>query len=163
VGTIVVQPEICHLAARPEARDVNARFGDGLYLAEYDLAHEAAVDASSAQEAPRLDLTLYWQSAYRPESDYKVFVHVYDPVTGIPVAQHDGMPRNWTYPMTRWWPGEEVADPISIALQDVPAGRYHIGVGIYDPATGERLPLVDGEGRTIEDGRLVLDEVIEVE
>jgi hypothetical protein len=166
VGTIVAQQEPCHLATRPEARDVNARFGDGLYLLEYSRASGADVPAPGAretgQEEPRLDLTLYWQSANRPESDYKVFVHVFDPATGIPVAQHDGMPRNWTYPMTRWWPGEVVADPISISLQGVPAGSYLIGVGVYDPATGDRLPLVDGEGRQIEDGRLVLDETVKV-
>jgi len=157
VGTIDVQQEPCHLATRPDARDANARFGVGLYLAEYSLAREAD------GESPRLDLTLYWQPAYRPGTDYKVFVHVYDPATGIPVAQYDGMPRNWAYPMTRWWPGEVVADPISIPLQGVSAGRYHIGVGVYDPATGERLPLVDGEGRSVEDGRWVLDETVEVE
>jgi hypothetical protein len=153
VGSIVVQPEPCTLASRPDADGLNAHFGDGLTLTEVALQ----------QDGDLLDLTLYWHAAYRPETDYKVFVHVYDPATGIPVAQHDGMPRNWIYPTSNWWPGEVVSDPIAISLQDVPAGRYYIGIGVYDPASGERLPLVDGTGIAVGDGRLTLDQTIVVE
>jgi hypothetical protein len=153
VGRIAVQQSPCNLASLPSASDVNARFGDGLTLLEYELD----------RDADQLDLTLYWHAAYRPKTDYKVFVHVYDPATGIPVAQNDGMPRNWTYPTSNWWPGEVVADPVSIPLAGVPAGRYRLGVGVYDPVTGERLTLVDGQGTEIEDGRLTLEETVVVE
>jgi len=38
------------------------------------------------------------------------------------------------------------------------AGRYALEIGLYDPATGERLPLLDGQGRNLAD-HLVLDYV----
>ena len=73
------------------------------------------------------------------------------------------MPCNWTYPTSRWWPGEVVADRVSISLADVPAGQYGIAVGVYDPATGTRLPLVEQSGEPVPDGRLVLPDLVEVQ
>ena len=97
------------------------------------------------------------------QTDYKIFVHVFDPVTKIPVAQDDAMPRRWAYPTTFWGPGEVVDDLIPLSLKDVPAGVYGVAVGVYDPATMERLPVMDGGGQLRPDGRLVLpDERIEV-
>jgi hypothetical protein len=104
----------------------------------------------------RLSLTLDWRSEQRMETDYKIFVHVFDPATGVPVAQDDAMPHRWAYPTTFWGTGEVVEDVIPISLKGVPAGAYGIAVGVYDPATMERLPVVDGAGRPRADDRLVL-------
>jgi hypothetical protein len=124
----------------------DARFGDALQLLAYRLD----------QDNDQLSLTLYWRSEHSMDVDYKVFVHVADPLTAIPVAQDDAMPVQWRYPTTRWAPGEVVIDTISIALQDVPAGSYDVALGVYDPADAARLPVVDGDGVPQADGRLVL-------
>lgn len=150
--SIDVQEEVCNLAQLPEAKDVNATFGNEIRLLEYIL------DKSE----DKLDITLYWRPDHHPVIDYKIFVHVFDPETGIPVAQSDFMPRGWVYPTSFWWPGEVVEDETTVSLESVLPGKYGIAIGIYDPASGERLPVVDGAGNKLPDGRLILEEIIEV-
>ncbi|MGB3714004.1 MAG: hypothetical protein WA996_06205 [Candidatus Promineifilaceae bacterium] len=73
------------------------------------------------------------------------------------------MPRQWTYPTSLWGLDEIIDDSILISLEDVPPGEYGIAIGVYDSITGERLPLVDGTGASIQDGRLILPEVIKID
>jgi hypothetical protein len=129
-----------------QAHASDARFGDALRLLAYRVE----------QDNDRLALTLSWRAERSMDVDYKVFVHVADPATAIPVAQDDAMPVQWRYPTTRWAPGEIVVDTISISLQDAPTGTYELALGVYNPASGERLPIVDGDGAPQVDGRLVL-------
>jgi hypothetical protein len=150
---ITIQSEVCNLASVPDAQDISAAFGDELRLLEYQVHLEGR----------HLDIVLYWYAQRRMNVDYKVFVHVFNPETNTPVAQQDAMPRHWTYPTTLWWPGEVVDDSISIPLDTVPGGDYGIAIGVYEPATGERLPLITGQGQLIPDGRLVLEEIIELD
>jgi hypothetical protein len=124
----------------------NATFGDALRLLAYRVQYEGS----------DLTLTLYWRAEHRMETDYKVFVHVFDLQTKIPVAQDDAMPRRWTYPTSFWGPGEVVDDPIPILMADVLPDTYGLAVGVYDPVTMERLPAIAGDGSLSPDGRLVL-------
>jgi hypothetical protein len=155
VGQVQVSQTPCTFPILQDAVGVNAVFGNDLRLLGYRLQHDG----------DHLTLTLYWRSERRMETDYKVFVHVFDPATGIPVAQDDAMPLRWTYPTRFWGPGESVEDVIPISLQEAPTGVYGVAVGVYDPATLERLPVVvDEVGQFQPDGRLVLSgEMIEVE
>jgi hypothetical protein len=148
LGQVVVESSPCAFPAPPQAIGVDALFGDDLRLLGYQLHQEKA----------RLALTLYWRSERRMQTDYKIFVHVFDPVTKVPVAQDDAMPHRWAYPTTFWGPGEVVDDVIPLSLKDVPAGVYGVAVGVYDPATMERLPVMDAGGQLRPDGRLVLPE-----
>ena len=98
------------------------------------------------------------------DRDYKVFVHVFEPASKVPVVQDDAMPRRGNWPTTFWAPGEIVVDEITISLEGAPAGEYGIAVGVYDPATNERLAVMDRDGRRPADGRLELPgEIIRVE
>jgi hypothetical protein len=151
--TINVQTERCDFASVPEALDVNALYGDVLRLLEYKVR----------QQNGQLDMTLYWRAEGRMDTDYTVFVHVFDPETGIPVAQDDAMPRHGAYPTSFWWPGETLDDRIIVSLDGVPKGVYGIAVGVYEPVSGQRLPLVNNEGQLVEDGRLLLEETVELE
>ena len=46
-----------------------------------------------------------------------------------------------------WEPGEVVVDPYALTVQDgAPPGTYVIEVGMYDPATVQRLPVLDPAG-----------------
>ena len=146
VGRVMVSPSPCAFDVPPDVVGVNALFGDDLRLLGYRLRHAG----------DRLTLTLHWQGERRMEIAYKIFVHVFDPATGVPVAQDDAMPRRWAYPTTLWGPGEVVTDVIPISLEGVRAGTYGVAMGVYDPATMERLPVMDGAGQCPPDGRLVL-------
>ena len=128
---------------------VGAEFGGQMRLLGYDLA----------QTDDALTLALHWQAIQAMITDYKVFVHLFDPATENIVRQDDAMPLRNSYP-TRWWAaGEVVSDAISLSLAGVPAGQYRLAVGVYDPTTpppNDRLAAVDGQGHPVPNHRLVL-------
>jgi hypothetical protein len=128
---------------------VGAEFGGQMRLLGYDLA----------QTDDALTLTLHWQAIQAMITDYKVFVHLFDPATENIVRQDDAMPLRNTYP-TRWWAASEVvSDAISLSLTGVPAGQYRLAVGVYDPTVAppnDRLAAVDGQGHPVPNHRLVL-------
>lgn len=107
------------------------RFGDDIQLHGYDLD----------VRADNIALTLYWQADRRLERTYKVFVHAVDATTGVLLAQVDAAPRNWAYPTTWWEAGEVVDDPIMLSLGAADQAHARLEIGLYDEATGERLPL----------------------
>ncbi len=125
---------------------VGAEFGGQMRLLGYDLA----------QTPDALALTLHWQAVQTMSHDYKVFVHLFDPATEAIAGQDDAMPLRNTYP-TRWWAaGQVVSDAIALPLTGVPAGQYRLAVGVYDPATSDRLAAIDGRGQPVPANRLIL-------
>jgi hypothetical protein len=85
-------------------------------------------------------VALAWRATQTPEVGYSVFVHVQG-ADGRVWAQSDAGPANWTRPTTGWLPGEYVLDVHTLTLPgDLPAGDYSLWTGLYDPASGERLP-----------------------
>ncbi len=86
-------------------------------------------------------LALYWEALAPLEKDYTVFVHLLD-AAGSPRTQQDGPPGGGYRPTTSWAVGEEIADHRGLLLpEDIPAGTYQLAIGLYDGATGERLPV----------------------
>lgn len=131
------------------AHPLHALWGDVILLRGYDLQ----------LSAESLRLTLYWQARRRMDISYKVFVHLIDLTTGDIVAQDDAIPRHWTYPTTCWERDEVVEDAISLPLDEVPPGQYRLVVGLYDPATGERLPAYSDDGGRYPDDAVPLTTV----
>jgi hypothetical protein len=136
--------------AAPEMRQtVDATCGRDLHLLGYDLEIDAAA----------VRLTLHWRALRRMDVDYKMFVHLVDPLTEAVVAQSDVMPHGWAYPTTWWEADEVVSDSIRIALEDVRPGQYWLIVGVYSPDTGERLLVSDAREQSPYPDRLLLDTV----
>jgi hypothetical protein len=95
-------------------------------------------------EGDWLNVWLRWEAVDKVDADYAIFVHLLDE-SGALVAQHDGLPQNGYAPTRTWEAGDTVDDRHSVALPpDLPAGGYRLAVGLYDPLTGERLPLAGG-------------------
>ena len=136
----------------PMQREVGARFGGMIELAGYEL--ELGGDT--------LRLTLHWRALAVPDRHYMLFVHLADPTTGQPVAQVDTMPRGFTYPTGLWAPGEVVSDEVVLSLKGVPAGRYDLAIGWYEPETEVRLEARDVAGSVLPDGRLILPDHVTV-
>jgi hypothetical protein len=91
-------------------------------------------------------LALHWQSLRAVNEDYHVFVHLLD-VRDEKIAQRDGQPVQWLRPTSSWQPGEEIIDHYGLLLPtDIPTGEYTIAVGLYDPVSGQRLPISAGPG-----------------
>ena len=129
---------------------VDATFAGTIALLGYDLEEDPG----------SLHLTLHWRARRQPEQFYKVFVHVFDPVTEEIVAQYDAAPRDWSYPTDWWKAGEVVTEHISLSLDSVPAGQYRVGLGLYDSDTGERLTLEPGATDQQVGDRLVLQQLV---
>jgi hypothetical protein len=108
------------------------------------------LDLSQTGEGGPLQLTLYWQAKQEMETAYKVFVHLLDE-TGQIVTQVDREPQAGAAPTTGWVPGEVVADELEIPITESLTKVRSIAVGLYDPATGERLSTLDAQGSVIGD------------
>jgi len=129
-----------------------ANFGDRTTLLGYDLS------PASPQAGDVIRLTLYWRAKQEMRESYKIFVHLLDS-EDLVRAQHDAVPANWTRPTTGWLPGELLTDVHELALDpEMPPGEYQLEVGLYDEQSGDRLPLLDGAGRVV-DERVMLDAV----
>jgi hypothetical protein len=59
------------------------------------------------------------------------------------VAQRDSVPADWTRPTRGWVAGEYVLDHHELELPHGTAG-LRLRIGLYDPATGQRLRTADG-------------------
>jgi hypothetical protein len=99
--------------------------------------------AADFSAADVLSLTLYWQAEAEMTINYTVFVQVLNQ-TGQVVAQVDQPPQAGAAPTTTWLPGEILIDPYTISLAGLPPGDYRLITGLYNPATGERLPVAGG-------------------
>lgn len=103
-------------------------------------------------------ITVNWRGGDPVTTDYSAFVHLRN-AAGDVVAQHDGQPRNGSYPVSVWSPGEVIPDGHAIAIPaEVEPGTYAIMVGLYDPRTGERLP-VDASPFRTPDGAVRIGEM----
>ena len=114
-----------------------ATFADRIHLLGYNLKDHRIVPGQA------LDLTLFWSPQGHPTRDYTVFIHLLDH-SGQIQGQVDSPPASGTYPTSVWDAGEFIADSHTISLEpDLPAGEYTVAIGLYDPHTGQRLPIVD--------------------
>jgi hypothetical protein len=95
-------------------------------------------------------LRLYWRALSEMDISYKVFTHILDARAEQVLVQRDDEPRQGAAPTTGWLPGEVLADEYRLHLPaSTPSGEYPVELGLYDPRTGERLPLPNGETRFI--------------
>lgn len=113
------------------------------------VARLVGYDIAVAEET--LDVALVWQGVAPPEApSYTAYVHLRD-AAGL-VAQHDSPPAEGQRPTVAWREGEYVVDRHRLSLSDVPAGNYALYVGLYDPATGERVLTLDAAGAALPSG-----------
>jgi len=103
-----------------------------------------------------LQLTLFWQPLAATDSNYKVFVHVVDQ-QGALLAQRDSEPVSGFYPTSRWQVGEIIRDQYEIPFTDESGEKAKgMRVGMYKPATGERLSVTLADGTSPEDRAIAL-------
>lgn len=85
-----------------------------------------------------LRVTLRCRAREQSERELRLFVHLVD-AEGRVVAQHDAL----GYPSREWRPGDRFASFHNLAPPAGTAGAsYRVLVGLYDVATGERLPAI---------------------
>jgi hypothetical protein len=130
-------------------------FGDKLLLRGYD------VPQSPAHPGDLLPVTVYWESLAPMEIRYRGFVHLVGP-DGARWGQHDDDPacRLLTTEMRS---GQHSSRQFRLPVDPAtPPGNYQIVVGLYDPATSQRLPIWDNlagqsPGDSVVLGQLTID------
>lgn len=128
-----------------------ATFGDAIVLVE------ARGRLGETRRGEVVPLELTWQARAKPDRRYKVFIHI-GPPDGAPVAQHDSEPVAGYRPTDVWSSDERIVDRRGAWIgPDVPPGAYGVFVGLYDPDTGARLPVIQS-GAPVGD-RLKLGEI----
>ena len=136
IGQVVVRDGRQLFAARPNGEDAY-RLGEHITLAGYSAVTEAE---------DRVRLTLYWQTDAPLTMDYSIFAQGVDETNAM-VGQADGPACEGACPTTSWAPGSTIEDTRVISMPaGTPTEGLHVLVGIYDLASGERLPVRDKDG-----------------
>jgi len=133
-----------------------ANFGGLVEFLGYDLER---TELSSGDVLP---LTLYWRALEQMDTSYTVFTHLLDEDHRI-WGQQDNPPKEGGHPTTLWMKGEVVIDSYHIPVTpDAPPGEYVIEIGLYDGATGARMPVLDVREPQSNDerGEIVVDDRI---
>jgi hypothetical protein len=104
------------------------------------------------QNEETIELTISWFPEDELTADGKVFIHLYDDSNQPPIAQINdwflgALPPANLLPTT-------VTQTYSLPISQLDAGIYQLAVGIFDPVTGERYLVDNGD-----DDRLFLGEI----
>ncbi|MBM4464941.1 MAG: hypothetical protein FJ014_05145 [Chloroflexi bacterium] len=113
------------------------------------------VDRTEFSPGEKVRLTLYWQAEGEMGTDYTVFTHLIDEEGKI-WGQMDSQPLEGDYPTSCWDVGEVIEDEYVLVInENTPAGLYWLEVGMYELATGQRLPILNADGE-VKDDRILL-------
>ena len=128
-------------------------FGPAMVLVGYD------VPAAVVPPGGQLLVLLYWRAQGPADRNYTAFVHLVDAGWAM-WAQADSIPQGGNAPTDSWKIGQFVGDYYIIPVPSgVPLGRYRLEIGVYDPVTMQRLPVMDDQGTTIDD-RVMIGPVV---
>jgi hypothetical protein len=137
------------LKSYPPQQLVQYQLGPAIQLQGYDLSQ------TTLQPGDTLHLTLHWTAETPLKENYTVFTQLLGPDFQLH-GQLDQQPINNLWPTGRWQPGVPVADPYAIPISsEAPPGQYLLLAGMYNPQTGERLP-VTHEGQPVADNAIIL-------
>jgi hypothetical protein len=143
LGTLVIAAPVRRFNVPPLAFPVAAEVGELATLAGADLMPEALTAGGT------LDVTLVWRAQQETNTSYHVFLHLLGP-QGTAIAQSDGEPAAWTRPTTGWVVGEVILDErLLVVPAELLPGDYALVAGLYEPESGIRLALPDGESAAL--------------
>lgn len=122
-------------APEPVSTTLEADFGPLIQSSGYTL------DTSAIRSSGVLTLSTQFQARAPIATDYLLFAYVFD-AAGRRVAQIDVPPAGPHAPTSRWEPGRYQfwSHPLPLP-HNLPAGRYRVAYGLYNPANFSRLPL----------------------
>jgi hypothetical protein len=142
-GKIIDSPVVKQIVIRPEESlepDHGALLEDPVNFGDlFDL-----IGLSMSVAGDELSASLWWESNASPDSDYTVFIHLLDE-QGELLAQSDSMPNRNLSPTHIWEPGDIIQD-VHVLTSASSLGAK-IRIGVYDPATLNRLAASQDSGR----------------
>jgi len=145
------------LDQEPISQPLSLTLGGEILFLGYEVAH------TTVQPAGHLRFTLYWQPLVPINENYTVFTHLLA-LDNVLLAQVDRQPLQGRVPTGQWLPGAIYADRFDMPLPpDIPSGEAHLGVGLYQLTTMERLPAVTTDGQRLPEDRMLLPTPIIIE
>ncbi len=143
-----------HTAPWLGQQPVNANFGGKLRLVGFEVGQTAVSQQKSTyQPGDTIDLLLEWEVLAPMERNWSVFVHLNDPVIGVPIAQRDMFLDQGLRPTSLLEPGETIFNYYQLTIPEtaVAPAELQLSVGLYDfyTAEQERLPLTNGEDSVV--------------
>lgn len=117
-----------------------AQFGSMLELRGFD-------GSTQAKPGSAIQLQLDWAIHSVPQQQLMIFAHLLD--------QHGTMRAQADLPldMAGWRANSFVATHVQVPLpSDLAGGTYQLAIGVYDAATGQRLPLTTSAADRAQDG-----------
>jgi 4-amino-4-deoxy-L-arabinose transferase-like glycosyltransferase len=104
----------------------------------------------TAQVGSTLPVTLTWHALEQMDRPWTVFIHLVDKDGNI-VSERNAEPLDGAFPANAWVRGDWIRDPKQLPLGSAPAGEYMLYIGLWDPATGDRLGTYDRDDQLFND------------
>lgn len=137
------------VSGRLPAAPGTVNYDDRILLLEADVGHR------SLQPGSPLEFDARWECMRAMDADYTLFVQILAP-DGTLKGQIDVWPKDGTHPTSRWREGEIIEDTYLLYInRDAPPGAYQVAIGWYLLETMQRLPVLDAEGRAVDDKVLI--------
>jgi hypothetical protein len=156
VGKVEIKARPHAMQPPPLRYTAAARFDSVARLVGYDL------QPAQVKQGDTLDVKLHWQSlatAAPGAVPLKVFVHVLN-AEGQLVAQHDSEPANGTLRTNTWIGGEYISDLHALKIpENLAPGEYRLEIGLYNPETSQRIPVLDDTGKQTGDSVMLEQKV----
>jgi hypothetical protein len=152
LGELTVQARSRSFEVPPIQHPLSVNLGSQVEFLGYGLRTDYVTAGDT------LHLTLYWRALAGMETSYKIFTHLLGD-DGRIWGQEDDFPGRGTLPTTGWAEGEVVVDEYEITVDtQVSAADYQLAIGMYDPISGARLPIIDEKGE-IQGDRILLKKI----
>lgn len=144
--TAICRNTICDYAETPTSVFANARNREDSQISEAYAT--PSVTGFRQISGRRFVITFGWQIHRSMTNNYKAFLHF---VNDAKLTLDEGIAFQGNTPVTEptshWTPGRSMtAGPVTVQIPlSVADGTYSIRVGLYDPNTGDRVPLAGTE------------------
>lgn len=144
------------LDIRPFPRQERFLFGGEVQLIGYQL------HTPSARPGGTIRATLYWRAERQVGTAWKRFAHLVEEGGEI-VAQEDCWPVMGLYPTNLWLPQHNIADDVTIVIPpQARPGTMRLVVGLYDPTTMQRPPVLGTRSGQLESSAVLLPEAVRI-
>ena len=103
----------------------------------------------------QITVCLRWVALRQVDVDYTAFVH-FTASDGTLLAQSDVQAGGANYPSSVWLVGESTLNCTTLAETALPPSGWQVTVGLYNLATGQRLPVIDRTGAELDSSSVTI-------
>jgi hypothetical protein len=127
------------------------QFAEGFTLDGYEIPQTLTVgDTVTAR--------FWWSAANDIDTQLTQYIHAFNVETDE-LFVFDQQPFGGRFPTNDWIAGMRELDEWTFQLPtEMPPATYRIHMGLYNPFTGERMPVMDSSGQPVQDNSIVLGE-----